>query len=209
MIKIKICGITNLEDALFAAECGADALGFVQYEKSPRYIEKKRAKEIIEKLPPFIKTVGVFVNSDLNGIFKAVSDCGFDLVQLHGDEDLTFCKEVKKKAKLIKAFRIRNRDSIEDISRFSSLVNTFLLDTHVNEKYGGTGTCFDWGIVHEIKKYGDVILAGGLTSENISIVLKDIKPYGVDVSSGVEISPGVKDKKKVKDFIKVIKETEK
>ncbi|HUU49790.1 MAG TPA: phosphoribosylanthranilate isomerase [Nitrospinota bacterium] len=208
MVKIKICGITNLEDALFAAECGADALGFVQYKKSPRYIEKKRAKEIIEKLPPFIKTVGVFVNSDLNVILETASNCSFDLVQLHGDEDLKFCKEIKKKIRLIKAFRIKNRDSIKDISKFSSLVNTFLIDTHLEGKYGGTGICFDWSIVREAKKYGNIILAGGLNRENISLVLRNIKPYGVDVSSGVEISPGVKDKKKVEAFIKTIKEME-
>lgn len=204
-VRVKICGITNLEDALFAASCGADALGFIQYKKSPRYIEKKRAKEIIEKLPPFVKSVGVFVNADLNDIFNAIDECGFDLVQLHGDEDSLFCKEVRKKRGVIKGVRIKDKESIRSVSGFSSVVNAFLLDAHVEGKYGGTGICFDWGLVNEVKKYGNVILAGGLTTEKISVVLKDIKPYGVDVCSGVEMSPGKKDKKKVEDFIKSIK----
>lgn len=205
MTRVKICGITNLEDALYAAECGADALGFVLYEKSPRYIRNNKVYEIVKKLPPFVKTVGLFVNAGLDYVLDAVDYCHLNLVQLHGDEDLEFCKEVKKKTGVIKAIRVKGSESIKEIQQFSSVIRTFLLDAYIEGTYGGTGASFDWELVHQAKEFGDIVIAGGLNRENILEVVKNIKPYGVDVSSGVEISPGKKDKEKVKDFIRIAK----
>ena len=207
MVKVKICGITNAEDALFAAECGADALGFVFYKKSPRYIPKKKVKEIVKKLPPFLLKVGLFVNASVDDVLKTADDCRFDLIQLHGDEDISYCKKILKKREIIKAFRIKDEKSIEELQRFSPFVHAFLLDAYVEGTYGGTGRSFNWNMVKKAKKFGYIVVAGGLNCDNISSVVKNIKPYGVDVSSGVEKRPGIKDKRLLAEFISKAKKT--
>ncbi len=204
MVKVKICGITNLEDALYAAECGADALGFIFYPKSPRFIEKTKAKEIISKLPPFITTVGVFVNESMENIVNTIHECNINIVQLHGDETPDYCSKVPMKA--IKAIRVKDEDSLKQIAEYKT--STFLLDTYSENSYGGTGKIFNWNLAIKAKGYGRIILSGGLTPDNVNEAIERVKPYGVDVSSGVEEREGKKDKIKVREFIKRVRSLE-
>jgi phosphoribosylanthranilate isomerase len=201
MIRVKICGITNLEDALMAIEAGADALGFVFHAKSPRFITPDKAGEIIRELPPFVTTVGLFVNSDIGFVNSTVDSCGIDIIQLHGDETADFCSRVNRR--VVKVFRIRNEESLAFIKDYR--VSGFLFDAYSPEAYGGTGKTFNWDIAREAKKYGPVILAGGLTPDNVRQAVERVNPYAVDVSSGVEATPGRKDPVKVREFIKMAK----
>lgn len=197
MVKVKICGITNAEDALWAVECGADALGFVFYNKSPRYVKPEKVKTIISSLPPFITTVGVFVNEDFNEIRDIVFNTGLSAVQLHGDEIPSYCMLIE--GKVIKAIRVKNKQSIERIKKYD--VDAFLLDSFDNKTYGGSGMSFDWELAVKAKQFGRIIVAGGLTARNVFEAVEKVIPYGVDVSSGVEKSPGIKDREKVREFI--------
>jgi phosphoribosylanthranilate isomerase len=204
MVRVKICGITNLDDALYAADCGADAVGFIFYPKSPRFVEIAKAKDIISKLPPFITTVGVFVNQSINDVANIVSRCNINVVQLHGDETPEYCSKIS--VKKIKAIRIKDEDSIKDITNYK--VDTFLLDTHSENSYGGTGKVFNWDLAIKAKGYGKIVLSGGLTPDNVKEAIEKVKPYGVDISSGVEERKGKKDREKVKEFIKRVRSLE-
>lgn len=204
MVKVKICGITNREDAMAACEYGADALGFVFYKKSPRFIEPEKAKEIIKAIPPFVTAVGVFVDEDANTINKIVKRIGLYTVQLHGNESSEFCGKII--SKVIKAVRVRGQD-VSDFGLSSYRVSAYLMDTYREDMPGGTGETFDWEVAKEAKKFGRIILAGGLTPHNVAEVVKTVRPYAVDVSSGVEQRPGKKDLKKVKEFIERAKGT--
>jgi phosphoribosylanthranilate isomerase len=201
MVKVKICGITNLADALVAVTAGADALGFVFCEQSARCINPLEAAKIIAKLPPFIQTVGLFVNEDIEKINWTADYCGLDIVQLHGDETPEECLEVNRR--VIKAFRMQNNISIEPLGRYQ--VSGFLLDAWSPDAYGGTGRTFNWELAGAARQYGPIILAGGLSSENIAEAIRVVQPYAVDVSSGVESSPGKKDAARVQEFIKLAK----
>ncbi len=201
MVRVKICGITNTEDAVMAIEAGADALGFVFHGKSPRFITPDNAAEIIRKLPPFVTTVGLFVNPDIGFVNSTADSCGIDIIQLHGDETADFCSRVNRR--VVKVFRIRNEESLSSIKDYR--VAGFLLDAYSPEAYGGTGKTFNWDIARDAKKYGPVILAGGLSPENVRQAIERVKPYAVDVSSGVEAAPGRKDPGKVREFIKMAK----
>lgn len=198
MARVKICGITNSEDALVAADAGADALGFVFYPPSPRYITPDQAAGIIARLPPFIQSVGLFVDHSPDMINQTVELCGLDLVQLHGDESPGFCKLVK--SRIIKAIRVRNETSLENM--FSYEVSAFLLDAWSPLAHGGTGLTFDWELAVAASGKGRIILAGGLTPENVADAVKRVHPYAVDVSSGVEASAGKKDPDRIREFIK-------
>ena len=200
-VKVKVCGTTRLKDALLAVEFGADAIGFIFYKKSPRYVSAKNAKEICSKLPPFVNRVGVFVNETAEKINRIADRCGLDAVQLHGDESPAFCKKIK--VRVIKAVRVKDSGSLKGLSRYP--VDGLLLDTYKQDRWGGTGKVFDWELAIRAKKYGPVILAGGLSPRNVKAAIKKVKPYGVDVSSGVEQSPGKKDPKKVKAFLKAVR----
>ena len=201
VVKIKICGMTSIEDTLLAVEGGADAVGFIFYKKSPRYVSGKLVKSILSKLPPFIETVGVFVNESADRINRIVDSCKLDAVQLHGEESPAFCKLIHRK--VIKAVRVKGEDSFAHLSSYK--VSAFLLDTYLENQQGGTGQVFDWDLVNEGKKYGPVILAGGLNPANVTHAIQKAKPYGVDVCSGVEKFPGVKNPVKLKAFIKAAK----
>lgn len=195
--KVKICGITNLKDALSSMEFGADALGFVFFKQSPRYIQPHTARDIIENLPPFITTVGVFVNEDKQVIDKILELTGIDYIQLHGDESPETCAFWKKS---FKAFRVREFVDLSILQRY--VCKTFLLDTYSRDSYGGTGLIFNWDIAVEAKRFGNVILSGGLTPENIQKAVRHVMPYCVDVSSGVESDKkGIKDTEKLRLFI--------
>jgi phosphoribosylanthranilate isomerase len=202
-VKVKVCGTTRLKDAMLAVECGADAIGFIFYKKSPRCVTAKTAKEICSKLPPFVQRVGVFVNETAEKINRIADRCGLDAVQLHGDESPAFCKKIRHR--VIKAVRVKDPGSLKDLSRYP--VDGFLLDTYKEDQWGGTGKVFDWELAARAKKYGPVILAGGLNPRNVKAAIQKVQPYGVDVSSGVEQSPGKKDPKKVKAFLKAVRES--
>ena len=197
-VRIKICGITNKEDALAAAHLGADALGFI-FAPSPRKISAERAREIIKALPPFIKTVGVFVDEDPERVSSIVAMCGLDVLQLHGSESIDYCSSFDRR--VIKAVRLRSRDDLENLSKYVNVVDALLLDTYVPNKLGGTGITFDWKLAVEARRYGRIILAGGLNPENVAAAISMVKPYAVDASSGLEQSPGVKDHEKMAQFI--------
>jgi phosphoribosylanthranilate isomerase len=198
MVQVKICGITSLEDAQAAVEAGADALGFVFYPPSPRCVTPEQAEQIIRRLPPFVTTVGLFVDVPLDTVQDIALWCGLDRVQLHGREPPEFCARVNRP--VIKAFRIKNADSLADLPGYR--VAAYLLDAYVEGALpGGTGASFAWELAAHAKPYGPVILAGGLTPENIAAAITQIQPYGVDVSSGVECAPGIKDHRKVREFI--------
>ena len=197
MIKIKICGITNLDDALAAANLGADALGFNFSKKSPRYIEPAKAADIISQLPPIITSIGVFVNEREDKIREIQGLTCIQTIQLHGDESPEFCQQFGER--VIKAFQIKDKESIKHMGHYH--VGAFLLDSYNEGQRGGTGTTFDWHLAVVAKTFGRVILAGGLTPENAAEAVKLVQPYGVDVASGVEREPGVKDHAKLKKFI--------
>jgi len=203
MVKVKICGITNLEDALIAVEAGADALGFVFFGASPRHIFCEQASSIIHHLPPFIQTVGLFVNESLSKVNDVTDRCGLDIVQLHGEEPPGFCAAVRRR--VIKVLRIKDASSLEPIDDYT--VSAFLLDAWSPTAPGGTGQTFNWDIAKSAAEKGRIILAGGLTPENIGEAIRRVRPYAVDVSSGVESEPGKKDHAKVREFIKKAKET--
>ena len=197
-VKVKVCGMTSLKDALNAVEGGADAVGFIFYKKSPRSVTMKTVREIVLELPPFVDTVGVFVDETAEQINKIADYCNLDIIQLHGNESPTFCKKIRRK--VIKAFRIKDMQSVKKISNFQ--VSGFLLDTFSEKLHGGTGKVFDWNLALPAKKFGPVIMAGGLTPNNVQQAVRQIRPYGVDVCSGVESEPGIKDHKKVRAFLK-------
>ncbi len=195
-MKVKICGITNFEDALTAANYGADALGFIFFKGSPRYIEPENAKEIISYLPPFITTVGVFVNEDPAKVSQIMKFAGINILQLHGDEPPEACKIWHR---VIKAFRVINLTDLKPLGKYRTSAN--LLDTFSPDSYGGTGLTFNWDIAVEAKRYGQVILSGGLNPDNIEQAVKWVKPYAVDVCSGIEQYKGKKNLIKLREFI--------
>lgn len=198
MVRVKICGITNIEDALQAVNEGADALGFVFHEKSPRFIFPEQAAVIIKALPPFVQAVGLFVNSDIDFVNAAADLCRLDIVQLHGDETPEYCGMVERR--VIKAFRIKDITSLDPIRDYR--VAGHLLDAWSPAAYGGTGVTFNWEIAKVAEKYAPVILAGGLTPDNVRQAVERVAPYAVDVSGGVEAAPGKKDIGKVREFIR-------
>lgn len=190
MVRVKICGITNYEDASIAVKLGADALGFI-FAQSPRQVTPEEARDIICAIPPFVKTVGVFVNEDPAIIKKIIQFCGLDLVQLHGDESPDLCHELMPHT--IKAFRLKDESSLSAIDPYLGRIRAFLFDTYSEEKRGGTGRTFDWELAVRGKELGvPIIIAGGLTPSNIERAISTVRPFAVDVSSGVEERPAKK-----------------
>jgi phosphoribosylanthranilate isomerase len=206
MTKVKICGITNLEDALLSAKFGADALGFNFYEKSPRYILPEKAREIIERLPGEILKVGVFVNESKEKILETAETAKLDAIQLHGDETPEFVRELKAETNLeiIKAFRITNGFRAEDVLKHE--VDAVLLDAFSPKDYGGTGETFDWRIALKVREIvPKMYLAGGLSVENVAEAIANVEPFAVDACSLLEESKGFKNSEKVRDFIFAVK----
>ncbi len=203
MVRVKICGITNKEDAFLAVDLGADALGFI-FAPSPRRITPQKAKDIIKALPPFIDKVGVFVNEEAQKVKDICKFCFLTSLQFHGDEPPLYCTQFKEK--VIKSFSVKDKvpEGIEEYK-----VDAYLLDTFHEKKRGGTGKRFDWNIAARVKDTGvPLILSGGLTPENVGIAIRKVRPYAVDVSSGVEIKPGKKSKTKMKKFFQKVRENE-
>ncbi len=203
MVKVKICGITNLEDALAAFFNGADALGFVFYKKSPRYIAPVKASLISRILPERIKRIGVFVNAKEKEVKRIASLCKLDMLQFHGDETPEFCLRFAG-YKVIKAFRVNEGFRFCSLARYKKCA--LLFDNFSENKYGGTGKKFDWNLLREIGKINHpVFLSGGLTCFNVMHAINAFKPDWVDVSGGVEERLGKKNHKKIKNFIKLLK----
>lgn len=201
-VKVKICGITSVADGLAAAGAGADMIGLMFYEKSPRHITLETAAAIARALPPFVLKVGVFVNPDADLVTRAISTCGLNLLQFHGDEPFEFCTGFGMMS--LKAFRIRDAGSLAALEDFNT--DAFLLDAFSASGLGGTGEKFNWALAIEAQKFGKpIFLAGGLTPDNIAEAVRQVRPFAVDVSSGVESAPGQKDTAKVRAFIQAAK----
>jgi phosphoribosylanthranilate isomerase len=201
-VIVKICGITNLPDALAAAQAGADAIGFVFYPQSPRYIEIQAAALIARSVPPHLTKVGVFVDASEDLVVRAASDCGLNILQFHGNETPEYCLQFGLLS--MKAFRISGPESLKRLSSFQT--DAWLLDAYVPNKLGGTGDTFNWELAIEARKMGrPVFLAGGLTPTNVADAVGLVLPYGVDVSSGVEQSPGKKDHARIRAFVQAAK----
>jgi phosphoribosylanthranilate isomerase len=201
-VRVKICGITRVRDAVAAVDAGADALGFMFFENSKRNISPPLAAEIIRELPPFVARVGVFVNPAPEFVRSIIETTGIDTLQFHGEETPGFCAQFHWKA--IKAFRMRDRESLRACSAYRDFA--WLLDSHVDGAQGGTGVAFDWNVAAEAVKLSRmVILAGGLNPQTVAEAVSEVRPYAVDVSSGVESEPGKKDHQKVREFIAAAK----
>ena len=202
--RTKICGITNIEDARVAVAAGADALGFLLYRKSPRCVDPMMVQQIVAQLPPFVLPVGVFVNEEIKIVRDLMDTCGLALAQLHGDESAMYCRELSRP--VLKALRLKDRSTFVTLAEFQARVEVrgFVLDALSQEAYGGTGQVVDWGLARQAAQAATVILAGGLTPENVGQALRAVQPYGVDVSSGVEVTPGKKDHEKVRAFLRAV-----
>jgi phosphoribosylanthranilate isomerase len=201
-VKVKICGVTNVADALAAAEAGADMIGLMFYEQSPRHITLTTAVEISHALSPFVLRVGVFVNPQEALVTRAIGECNLSLLQFHGDETSEFCTQFGLMS--MKALRVRDAESLKELANYQT--DAFLLDAHSKSGLGGTGEKFNWDLAVAAHKFGKpIFLAGGLTPENVAEAVKKVQPFGVDVSSGVESAPGKKDHAKVKTFIEAAK----
>lgn len=197
-VRVKICGIVGAEDALIATELGVDALGFNFWPRSPRYVKPETARAVVSNVPPVVCCVGVFVNENADEIRAIIDSVGLGAVQLHGDEPPEFCAQFRP-TRVIKAFRVGADFQPEIIQGYD--VSAVLLDGDAKEKYGGSGKTFDWQKAVEAKKYAQIILAGGLTTENVADAILHVRPLGVDVCSGLESEPGKKDYDKMLAFM--------
>ncbi|WP_313460127.1 phosphoribosylanthranilate isomerase [Pseudomonas sp.] len=202
-VRSKICGITRIEDALAAADAGADAIGLVFYAKSPRAVDVRQARAIMAELPPFVTTVGLFVNAsrcELNEILEALP---LDLLQFHGDETPAECDGYQRP--WIKALRVRPGNDLEAACQHYANARGILLDTYVPGVPGGTGEAFDWSLVPQ-RLSKPIILAGGLSAANVGQAISEVRPFAVDVSGGVEQAKGVKDAAKIAAFVRAVKQ---
>lgn len=196
MVRVKICGIKRLEDAMAAVEAGADAIGLNFWRPGRRYVPPEVARVIARALPPFVTRVGVFADEDAERIREIASLCGLDALQLHGSESPEFCRQFDRP--VVKGIKVRGPESVGGLGRYQ--VSAFLLDAHVPGEMGGTGRAFDWGLAALAKEAGPVILSGGLTPENVGDAIRAAHPYAVDVATGVE-TDGRKDPAKIRAFV--------
>jgi phosphoribosylanthranilate isomerase len=203
--RIKICGITRAEDALVAAECGADAIGLVFYQRSPRHVSIAQAKQLADALPPFMSVVGLFVDAEATLVREVLANVPLDLLQFHGDETPEYCAQFGRP--YIKAIRVKAGVDLLQCSTDFRSAKGLLLDAHVEGIPGGTGAAFDWALIPKQLPL-PVILSGGLDAENVAAAIKQVRPYAVDVSSGVEASKGIKDAAKIAAFINEVKRTD-
>lgn len=202
MTRIKICGITRVEDALVAAASGADAIGLIFFDKSPRHVDLQRAADICRALPPFVSSVALFVDAPAGEVSHVLAHVPVDLLQFHGDETAAYCAQFKKP--YVKAVRVRPElDLLQYAATFPS-AKALLLDGYVKGQAGGMGKTFDWDLIPRNLTFR-VVLSGGLTPANVAIAVRKIRPWAVDVSSGVESSPGIKDATKINEFIEGVR----
>jgi len=200
--RVKICGLTSVADGLNAAAAGADMVGLMFYDGSPRRLTLAQATEISRALPPFVLRVGVFVNPDEALVARAIAECGLSLLQFHGDEPSDFCTQFG--VMTVKALRVRDAESLNQLASFHT--DAFLLDAYSKSGLGGTGEKFNWDLAVAAQQFGKpIFLAGGLTPENVADAVRQVRPFAVDVSSGVESAPGKKDAAKVRAFIAAVR----
>ena len=205
-VRVKMCGTTRLEDAVAAIRYGVDALGFIFYPKSPRFIVPENANTIVKNLPPFVDRVGVFVNASHQEVIRAAG-CGLSYLQLHGDESADYCRALRgmlPACGIIKAFRVSEASRPEDFSPYNDCVDAFLLDTYAKGIPGGTGMSFDWSVIETLALQRPIILAGGLTPENVASAIAAVRPYAVDINSGVELRPGIKDHDRLASLMRIV-----
>ena len=208
-MRLKICGITNIPQALEIVALGIDTIGFICVSQSPRYISPEKIKSIIEKLPKFTSTIGVFVNEDWQNIVKIVNQTGLTGVQLHGDENGDYCRQLRDalpEIEIIKAFRYQNSQSLSSLDTYLPVIDTILLDAYQANVYGGTGKQLNWEDLKNFRPDRPWLLAGGLRSDNVLEAMKTVSCNGVDLSSGVEVSPGNKDLTKIKQLVEVLEQ---
>ena len=205
-VRVKICGITNLDDARAAIAAGADALGFVFVPGTPRYISPDLAGEIVRELPPFIARVGLFVDAETRTVAEVLVRSGMDTLQVHGEETPDFVRQFRRAVKVMKAFRVRGEETLMRLPAYADAVDAVLLDAYVAGAHGGTGAQFDWNLAVRARDLGKpLVLAGGLTPTNVAEAVRTVRPFGVDVSSGVESAPGQKDPEKLAAFVRAAK----
>ncbi len=202
LTRVKICGITRAEDAVCAAQQGVDAIGLVFYSPSPRAVGIQQAADIVAQLPPFVTTVGLFVNADVAFVQDVITRVSLDLLQFHGDESAEYCEQFNKP--YMKAIRMRDDLSLESLVLHYENAKALLLDSYQPGVPGGTGTTFDWGRIPD-KMHKPIVLAGGLDATNVADAIQQTSPYAVDVSGGVEASKGIKDAAKIAAFINEVK----
>lgn len=203
MVRVKICGITNRDDAEASVAAGADALGFIFVPGTPRHVSPEAAREIIRGLPPFIVPVGVFAGMPLPEVRATVQACGLGAVQLHGDEDAAFAAAVP--VRVIRTIRVRDAGSLEGLAGYPA--HAFLLDAYAEDRIGGTGRRISLELLRAARRLGRVVVSGGLTPENVAEVVAAVRPYAVDCSSGVERAPGLKDHARVRAFVARVRES--
>jgi len=201
MVRVKICGITNNEDAQKAVYYGAWAIGFIFYKKSPRYISASKARKIIEALPPFVTPVGVFVNLKDRAVRDICQFTRIRTLQFHGEEDPGFCRRFKD-YKIIKSFRVNNNFDFAEVKKYN--VDAYLFDTFQEDAYGGSGRSCNWKLLNGFQSDKPILLSGGLKAENVKEALEEVRPFALDVSSGVEKSPGIKDPRLIRGFFETL-----
>lgn len=203
--RVKICGITSVADGLAAADAGADMIGLMFYDQSPRYLTPTQAVEIARAMPPFVLRVGVFVNPDEDLVVRMIGECGLSLLQFHGDETPEFCTQFGLMS--MKALRVKNAESLKTLEQYPT--DAYLLDAYSPGVLGGSGETFNWDLAVEAQKFGKpIFLAGGLTAENVAEAVRKVRPFAVDVSSGVESAPGKKDPAKIQAFIQAVRQAD-
>lgn len=204
MAKIKVCGISSVEDAFFCVDEGVDALGFIFYSKSPRFLLPKKAKKIVDALPCFVNKVGVFVDEKYSDVYEVAKYVGLDTLQFHGSESAAFCQRMRKDFKVIKSFFPKDETVLSNIKKYK--VDGYLLDIPFQEKQKNPKSVLGYKLIKKIVKEIDcLILSGGLSSVNVESLVKNISPYAVDVARGVEEFPGKKNKKLIKKFVKAVR----
>lgn len=201
--RIKVCGITDRTDVLHAVSAGVDGLGFIFAKNSPRYVEPEKAKELISFVPPFVDAVGVFVNEDPDVVTDIVKYCGLTMVQLHGRENVDYCKLMP--IRVVKSFAVNSATDKAEMAVYSGVAAGYLLDTYHKSMAGGTGKTFDWSLIDGLQIPGPILLAGGLGPENIEEAITVARPFAVDVNSGVEMEPGRKDHDKITELVNVVR----
>lgn len=204
--RIKICGMTELYEVEQAVGFGVDAVGFIFASKSPRYIDPEQARDIIRQLPAFVDAVGVFVNEDPARVNEIVSFCGLSLAQLHGHEPPEYCQLIT--SRVVKAFQVRNEPDEDVLADYQKVTSAFLLDTYHKEMAGGTGQTFDWQLVQMYQGFTPLILAGGLSVDNVAAAINEVRPFAVDVNSTLESSPGRKDVAKIEALVSAVRQAD-
>ncbi|MBU4412693.1 MAG: phosphoribosylanthranilate isomerase [Proteobacteria bacterium] len=194
--RIKICGMREMAEVAGVVAAGVDAIGLIFVEKSPRFVDRERAREIVASLPPFVDAVGVFVDQDAAQVNEIVRYCGLTKVQLHGAESPAYCTEIN--CRVIKAFQVKESLSTADLAPYAGVVSGFLFDTFHEKIAGGTGQTFDWRLLQKMSPLRPVVLAGGLTPDNVGEAIRQARPFAVDLNSGVEFAPGRKNLEKVR-----------